>query len=165
MRRTIVIAFAAVTVAACGGPDVHDVQSAPSASPSASPDTVGLVMDTPTACAAVDSLYTTLDSDAQEQITKGMRAEMQGDKAGVKKALLALRPLFASTSATFTDTASKVQDPDLKAALTALAQAAAKEAAFDSFDDFKTLASTIAPAEATLKEKCAAAGYALKNVE
>jgi hypothetical protein len=94
-----------------------------------------------------------------------MRAEAQGDQATVKKALLALRPIFASTSATFTDTAGKVRDPELKAALTALAAAAAKEAAFDSFDDFKALAAMTAPAEATLKEKCAAAGYALRNVE
>lgn len=122
-------------------------------------------MDTVTACEAVDGLYTSLDAGTRAQITKGVRAEAQGDKATVKKALLALRPIFASTSATFADTASKVQDQDMKKALTDLSEASAKEAAFDSFADFESLAVTLAPAEATLKEKCAAAGYALKNVE
>jgi hypothetical protein len=122
-------------------------------------------MDTATACAEIDGLYTTLDSETRDQITKGVRAEMQGDRATVKKVLLDLRPIFTSTSATFTDTAGKVQDPEMKAALQTLAEAAAKEAAFDSFDDFQSLAVSLAPAEATLKVKCAAAGYALKNVE
>jgi hypothetical protein len=122
-------------------------------------------MDTRTACEAVDGLYTSLDSDTQALITKGVRAEAKGDTDTVKETLVALRPIFASTSATFTDTAGKVQDPALKEALTALAAAAAQEAAYDSFADFQALAARVAPAEATLKERCAAAGYALQNVE
>lgn len=166
MRRTIVTAVAAaLAVAGCSGPAIHNAQNGPTSAPSPSATEAAPVMDTVAACKAVDAVYTTLDDETREQITKGMRAEMRGDRATVAKVLLGLRPIFASTSAAFTDTAGKVADPEVKAALQSLAAAAAHEATFDSFDDFQSLAVSLAPAEATLKEKCAAAGYALKNVE
>lgn len=158
MRRTIAIAFTALSLTACGS-TVDNGATGPSAVPSSGP-----AMDLPTACAAVDGVYTTLDAQTQQQISDGVQAEARGDQATVKKNLLALRPLFTSVSATFGDTAGKVQDPEVRAALTTMAQAAAQETEFDSFQDFQSLAALLAPAEAVLKQKCAAAGYTLKNV-
>ncbi|MEV0806904.1 hypothetical protein [Micromonospora sp. NPDC050200] len=174
MPRTVALVLATgflLAVAACSSQD--GTVAAPSqdgavATPSAAPSSGepgGLVMEPAVACEAADAAYHSLGPGARAQIVKGVTAEAKGDTTGVKEALAALKPLFTSTSATFADTASKVTDPALKEALMSLSETAAKEATFTSFVEFDSLAAMTAPAEATLKQKCADAGYPMKNIE
>lgn len=117
------------------------------------------------ACQSVDAVYTSLSSSSQAVIAKGVRAEATGDTATARAALAALKPIFVSTGHTFTDTASKVPDPEMKAALDQLAESAGKQAAFTSFAQFRTLEAMTAAPESVLKQKCAQAGHPLKNIE
>ncbi|QKG19093.1 hypothetical protein [Actinomadura verrucosospora] len=118
-----------------------------------------------TACETVDSVYATLSSGTQTMIAKGVRAEALGETSTVHAVLAKLKPLFLSTGNTFADTASKVSDPDMKAALNKLAEAARKEATFSSFAQFRSLESMTAAPEAVLKQKCSQAGSPLQNIE
>lgn len=176
MRRILILALAAtslLTAAACGSP--AEPPAAPTAAPAtAAPATTaaagvtgptGIVLSTATACEAADGAYAALGPSAQAQVAKGVRAEAAGDTATVRKALRALEPIFTSTSATFADIAGKVEDPALREGLTSLSEAAAKAATFETFTEFQSMAALTAVGEATLKQKCAQAGYLLKNIE
>jgi hypothetical protein len=122
-------------------------------------------MDVATARAAADGAYSALGPSAQAQVARGVAAQRRGDTATVNEALAALHPIFTSTAATFADTASKVTDPELKAALNSLADAAARASLFTTFTEFQSMAALTAQGEAVLKQRCPAAGYILKNVE
>jgi hypothetical protein len=166
MRRFLALAAVFVTgLAACGSPAEPATAPAPSTAATASADVPAMTMDTATACAAADAAYSALGPAAQAQVARGVAAEQKGDKATVKDALAALHPIFTSTAATFADTAGKVSDPDLKAALNSLADAAARASNFTTFTEFQSMAALTAQGEAVLKQKCAAAGYTLKNIE
>lgn len=168
MRRHILAgalaAGALLAVTGCGGSTGAEARSTSSPDPatSAAPQ---ITFAMATACETVDGIYTTLGSDARTVITKGVRAEAIGDTATVRAVLADLKPLFTSTGNTFADTASKVTDPDMKAALNKLAESAKQEAAFTSFAQFRSLEATTAAPEAVLKRKCALAGHPLANLE
>jgi len=164
MRRALALAAVsgALLAASACGPD-GDTPPAPSAAPATS--AVDLTANTAAACETVDAVYTALDSGTRDEIVKGVTAEAKGDTATVQRALATLKPLFTSTAATFADAAAKAQDPQVKQALTALSEAVGKSASFTSFEQFQVMEGLTAPAEATLKKKCADAGVTLKNVE
>ncbi|WP_034591268.1 hypothetical protein [Hamadaea tsunoensis] len=149
---------------ACGPKD--DPAAAPSAvagsSAAASPTSAG--MSVAAACAAVDTAYTELDAQAKAIVVQGMTAEMKGDSAGAKAALAKLQPIFTRVAATFTDAASKVDDAEVQAAITQLADAAKKESTYKTFDDFNEIEQMTGPAEGVLKAKCNAAGAPLQNI-
>lgn len=181
MRRTLALAFVTlVTASACGGTD--DTASTPTASPSA---TVTAAPSGPAtyaggefeggdnpeggytaaqACEMTDLSYP-LSESAQADVRAGYAAERRGDKAGVRKALEALQPVFTSSAATFADTASKVADPALKTALNSLADAATKATTFTTFAEFDKMEELTASGEAILKIECPKAGYQLKNIK
>lgn len=182
LRKIALLAGTAALLYGCGAQ--ADPPAGPASSPSpvpASPATVqvsptvavdfpadepppDLTISTADACLNTDRIYQTLDAETREHITRGVRAEAAGDTKAVRQALKALQPVFASASGNFMDSASKVKDPELKAALTKLSEIATKEATFTSFAQFQSLAALVAPAEATLKSECAAAGHPLANV-
>jgi hypothetical protein len=116
------------------------------------------------ACEMTDLSYP-LSESAQADVRAGYAAEQRGDKAGVRKALEALQPVFTSSAATFADTASKVADPALKTALNSLADAATKATTFTTFAEFDKMEELTASGEAILKIECPKAGYQLKNIE
>ncbi len=124
----------------------------------------GVVLDMATVCMTADSTYV-LEPAEQRILAAGRAAEAKGDTTGVKAALDKLKPVFTRVSATLADTAGKVADPELKAALTSLAQSAAKSAEFKSFTEFQSLAAMTAAPEAILKKKCADSGNPLFNLE
>lgn len=172
MRQPMILAAVLiVSLAACSSPARPDAAPAHSttasfvAAGSADEAPAALVMDTPAACAAVDGIYTALGPSAQAQLAQGVAAEKRGDKATVKKTLAALHPIFTSTAAAFADTADKVTDTALKAALNSLADAAEGASQFSTFAEFQSMAARTAQGEAVIKQKCVAAGYTLKNVE
>lgn len=170
MRRNLVpVALAAgalLTVTGCGGPTDTGARDTPSAGPvtSATSGAPQITFSLATTCETVDGVYSTLSSDSQDVIAKGVRAEAIGDTATVRAALANLKPLFMSTGNAFADAASKVADPDMKAALNKLAELARKEAAFTSFAQFRSLGAMTAAPEAALKQKCARAGHPLENI-
>ncbi|GLH96759.1 hypothetical protein [Phytohabitans aurantiacus] len=181
MRRTLVLAVVTLfSVSACGGTD--DTAATPTASPST---TATVAPSGPAtypggefeggenpeggytvaqACEMTDLGYP-LGESAQADVRAGYEAERRGDKAGVRKALDALQPVFTSTAATFADTASKVADPALKTALNSLSEAAAKATTFTTFAEFDTMEQLTASGEAILKIECPKAGYQLKNIK
>lgn len=161
------VAGALLTVTGCGGATGTGAQDTTSASPVASAPSAApqITFTMATACEAVDGVYSTLNSGTQALLAKGVRAEATGDTATVKAVLTNLKPLFTSTGNTFTDTASKVADPEMKAALDTLAESARKEATFTSFAQFQSLGAMTAGPEAVLKQKCAQAGHPLANLQ
>ncbi|WP_346049169.1 hypothetical protein [Actinomadura chokoriensis] len=170
MRRNLlpvaVVAGALFVLTGCGSSgDSGAEDTSPSASAPAASATPQITITPAMACEAVDGVYTTLSSNSRAVIAKGVRAEATGDAATVRAALAELNPLFVSTGNTFTDTASKVADPDMKAALTQLAESAEKQASFTSFAQFRSLEAMTAAPESVLKEKCAQAGRPLTNME
>ncbi len=154
MRRALV-AVTLFSLTACTTPS----------EPKSPPPSTAAVMEMPIACAVVDGAYTALGPDARATLARGRAAEAKGDTAGVKAALDALKPIHLSTAAALADAASKVRDPEMKAALQSLADSAAKAAAFDNFTEFQSLAAMTAAAEATVKKKCLEAGVVLKNLD
>lgn len=172
MRRNrlpvAVMAGALFVLTGCGSSSdsgAENTSPSPSASAPAAGATPQITFSPAMACEAVDGVYTTLSSNSQAVIAKGVRAEATGDAATVRAALAELKPLFVSTGNTFTDTASKVADPDMKAALSQLAESAKKQASFTSFAQFRSLEAMTAAPESVLKEKCAQAGRPLTNLE
>jgi hypothetical protein len=177
MRRTLALAvIALLSVTACGK---SDDSAAPPAATTAAPsgpatfaggefdEDSGSVEGAYTvaqACEMTDLSYP-LGERAQADVRAGYAAEQRGDKAGVRKALEALQPVFTSSAATFADTASKVADPALKTALTSLADAATKATTFTTFAEFDKMEELTASGEAILKIECPKAGYQLKNIE
>jgi hypothetical protein len=181
LREIAVIAGLSLLLTGCGAQSSsQDAQGSPTAAPSVSsaapvstvaedfpadeppPD---LTIGTTDACETADLLYQSLDKDTRAYVSAGVQAEANGDAEGVRSALEDLHPFLTSVSRTFQDTAGKVQDPQMKDALTQLSGAAAKEATFTSFAEFKSLAALVTPAETILKAKCAEAGYQLVNIQ
>jgi hypothetical protein len=170
MPRQMILAAAFIaSLAACSSPARPDAAptqgtAAPVSATGSADEAPALVMDTPTVCAAVDGIYTGLGPSAQAQVAQGVAAEKRGDTATVKQTLDALHPVFTSTAAAFADTADKVTDPALKTALNSLADAATTASRYTTFAEFPSMAGLTSQGEAVIKQKCAAAGYTLKNV-
>ena len=164
MRRALAlfaVGAALLAAAACG--DKADTVS-PSAAPATSAS-VDVKANTAAACTAADALYATLEASAKAEITKGIMAAASGDKASADKALAALKPVFAAAATTLKGEAGKAADPEVKKALTDLADSYEAAQAFKSFDEFESLAAQSDAAEASLKKLCTDAGVPLKNFE
>jgi hypothetical protein len=180
MRRSLALVTlaTATATAACSGPaaPVAAPGAAPSAAqppPSATASPVpfddtepipGLTYTPALACEMADAAYQELDGSSRRHVLDGAAAERAGDRAGVRRELAALKPLFTSVSATFADTAAKVTDPTIRSALESLAGSAGKAATFTTFAQFGSLAALTAPAEAVLKRECPKAGHPLRNI-
>lgn len=178
MRRTLVFALLTLVFAAGCSDSPEGSESTPkatTAAPSGPATFAGGEFDEDSgsvegaytaaqACEMTDLSYP-LSENAQADVRAGYAAEQRGDKAGVRKALEALQPVFTSSAATFADTASKVADPALKTALNSLADAAAKATTFTTFAEFDKMEELTASGEAILKIECPKAGYQLKNIE
>ncbi|GAA1615574.1 hypothetical protein ACFQY4_17745 [Catellatospora bangladeshensis] len=170
MRRTAFFMLLAVVVAgaaACGDqaqPQAVASADAPAPTAPAGSAAADAVASIAFACEAADGLYATLNKQTQAHIQRGFEAEQRGDTAAVAKELQALEPMFRTVSAKFGEAADRVADPEVKVALSDLAEAASTASSFTKFSDFGAMQQLTVSAELVLIRKCRYSGYKMVNL-
>lgn len=164
MRRALALAVlggALLATAACGDGDKTGTGT-PTSAPATSAS-VDIKANTAAACTSIDTIYGDLDKNAKPGLVKAMTAAAAGDLATAQKELQGIAPALTAGMTSIQAEAAKVQDPELKAALTALIDGYGKLATVKSLDELQALGTTLEPAEATITKKCSDAGVTLKN--
>jgi hypothetical protein len=167
MRRAFVLAAvtgALLAAAACGSSNDTGSGSSPSAAPTTAAS-VDVKANTAAACAAVDTLYGSLDSTARADLAKAVAAASTGDTATAAKAWATVKPLLTAAAATIKAEADKAASPEAKQALSDLAAGYEKFAALTSPAQIESVTGELTTAEGKVKTVCTDAGVTLKNVE
>ncbi|NUT34566.1 MAG: hypothetical protein HOV79_15995 [Hamadaea sp.] len=166
MRRALVLAVlggALFATAACSSDDTTGTGT-PSSAPATSAS-VDIKANTAAACTSIDTVYGQLDTTVKPGLVKILMAASSGDLATAQKEIKAIEPALTASMATVQAEVAKVQDPELKAALTAVVDSYGKLATAKSAADIEAIGTSLEPAQATIIKECTDAGVTLKNIK